>query len=154
MRSKVLIASLVIACIICVVGVIGVFRNVEAGSASAPGIIAIRPTLANGNARFTAADVRAYFQAHPTPPQMSLAPGHTAKILSIDFITSKEASQRMKGESVGLPDNALVCYVQLSGPFLLGMISRPPGTKPIPPSDTATVVFDAQTGNILVSGTP
>lgn len=154
MRSKLLIASLITACIICIVGAIGIFHSIEASSASGPGMIAIRPTLSSGNARFTAADVQAYFQAHPAPPQMSLAPGSTAKILSIDFITSKEASQRMNGESVGLPDDALVCYVQLSGPFLLDRVSSPPSAKPIPPSNTATVVFDAQTGNILVSGTP
>jgi hypothetical protein len=59
----------------------------------------------------------------------------------------------MHGESTGLPDDAMVCYVELRGPFNPVMMSIPPGAggqqKPV---ETGEEVFDAETGNLLEWG--
>ena len=53
--------------------------------------------------------------------------GTPLKATSIQFITAKQASDIMKGKSIGRPDNALVCYVKLQGPFSRGGVSVPRG---------------------------
>jgi outer membrane protein assembly factor BamB len=96
---------------------------------------------------FTVADVEQYFARHPT---LTTA-GKPGKIVKIEFITSKEASVLMRGESTGLPDDALVCYVELHGPFVLD-VSVPRGAK-LPSAPNVYYVFDAQTAKSLVFGT-
>ncbi len=126
-----------------------------------PGIPAIvphllSPTAATGaasRARFTVSDVKAYLSAHPFPSG-PVVPGASATILAIDFMTSQQASQRLHGESIGLPDRALVCYVTLHGPFTLKHIQQPPGAAPLPPVSTGVEVFDTQTGNLLLWWVP
>ena len=171
MSNKLLAISVASLCIVCIIALAGIFHftaysavhaeshvsSVSTQSTNAPGMPAISPTLSQDNPNapsFTKADVQAYITAHPAPPRMTLAEGYTVKILTTDFISSKEASQRMQGEYVGLPDTVLVCYVTLQGPFLLSHVSSPFGAKPFAPSETVTEVFDAHTGNLLVSGTP
>jgi hypothetical protein len=39
------------------------------------------------------------------------------KVTKVLFITSAQASQRLKGEWIGLPDDALVCFVELYGTY-------------------------------------
>jgi hypothetical protein len=67
------------------------------------------------------------------------------------FISGDEASMLLGGETVDRPDDYLICYVELRGPFLLSGMSLPPGVKP-PIVQTAFEVFDAHTGNLLVFG--
>jgi len=55
----------------------------------------------------------------------------------------------MHGESTGLFDDALVCYVEFYGTFRTG--SAPEG-EPTERTGTAQQVFDAHTGNLLVAG--
>jgi hypothetical protein len=55
----------------------------------------------------------------------------------------------MAGESIGLSDDALVCYVEFYGTF---RSSGPPGSKPVEHTGTGVQVFDAHTGNLLVEG--
>lgn len=120
-----------------------------AASASQPGEPAITPTQ-KGVPAFTVADVRQYLATHAFPggPTVSGAP---STIVQIVFITSKQASELMQGESIGLPDKALVCYVELHGPFLLTKAHTPPG-QPTPVAPNGELVFDAQTGNLLLWG--
>jgi hypothetical protein len=106
------------------------------------------PLTQTGVPAFTSNDVAHYINTHPFP----LGPTTTGKpptIVSIEFITSKEASQRMLGETLGLPDTAIVCYVKLSGPFALSQAPVPASVH-LAPSNTATEVFDAQSGNLLI----
>jgi len=169
MRTKLLFASLIVA-VLCVIGVV-VASNYNAQAqntasagqttrASIPpqsgglGIPAIQPTLPiSSSPRFTSADVRAYLSTHPF---MSGPPvkGATPTILEIKFMTSKQASALMRGESVGLPDTAIVCYVKFHGPFTQVNASVPPGAKPLPLADTGVEIFDGQTGNLLMWWTP
>jgi hypothetical protein len=71
--------------------------------------------------------------------------------VAVDYITSKEASQRLKDASIGLAASAMVYYVKWHGPFNpKTRISAPPGAI-LPASVSEGVeVFDAQTGNLLL----
>ena len=84
-----------------------------------------------------------------------LVKGAHLKILTIQFVTAARASKLMYGESVGRPDNYLVCYVKVQGPFLLTYVHdgpNLPGIKTLTSAETGDAVFDAHTGNILVWG--
>jgi hypothetical protein len=78
--------------------------------------------------------------------------GAHLKVLTVQFVTSKRASELMYGESVGRPDDALVCYAKVEGPFLLTNVSVPRGTKAVTTAKYGDAVFDAHTGNLLVWG--
>lgn len=117
-----------------------------------PGIPAIHPSLTAATpasrARFTTANVQAYLKSHPFVGGASLK-GTTAKVTSIQFISSGQASTLMHNADTGLPTTALVCYVKIQGPF---MITAPtaPGAKKFPPVDYGIEIFDGQTGNLLM----
>ena len=101
---------------------------------------------------FTADDMRAYLQG---APESSLGPtlsGEPPAVESMEFVTCKELTDRIK-VYIGPDDDALVCYVVLRGPFLLPMISMPPGANPGPHfSERVIEIYDASTGDLLVSG--
>jgi len=55
--------------------------------------------------------------------------------------------------SMGLPDDALACFVVLRGPFLLTLMSRPPGPRRSPGvCEIVGEIYDASTGRLLVNG--
>jgi hypothetical protein len=86
-----------------------------------------------------------------------LVQGAHLKILTIQFVNAKRASQLMYGESVGRPDDYLVYYVKVEGPFLLTYMHGGPDLPGIkhPTPTTAKygdAVFDGHTGNLLVWG--
>ena len=56
---------------------------------------------------------------------------------------------RMQGESTGVPDGTLLCYVELHGTF---MVHGPESQGRTQIYHTAVEVFDAQTGNLLIIG--
>lgn len=109
--------------------------------------------LQQSGATFTAADVIQWGNSH----EFGLQPAGAAhpQIVNVDFITAAQASQRMQGESIGVPDSSLVCYAQAQGDFIA---YGPPGWKPANGQPNYaifheyTLVFDAQTGDILVEG--
>jgi len=78
--------------------------------------------------------------------------GTPLKILSIQFVTAKQASALMQGEFVGRPDNYLVCYVKVKGPFSRAVMHPPIQYKETKDASSGDMVFDAQTGNMLVWG--
>lgn len=105
----------------------------------------------------TETDVRAYFATYGFPQTV---PGAHPIIEKILFITAKQASELMHGESVGRPDNVLVCYVLLKGPFQIAISGPaiPPGHNASPSSNSSGItrieeVFDAYSGNMLLWGT-
>jgi len=122
-----------------------------------PAIVPRTLSYAVGSPRFTASDVQAYLRraylsgSKQTWIEAPTVSGKPARILSIDFITSKEASVRMHKESTGLPDNALVCYVVLYGPFDMSRVAVPSRSRPMSTMNYAVEVFDTQTGNLLMS---
>jgi hypothetical protein len=118
-----------------------------------PGDPAINPRLSQTGTgpAFTQDDVVAYLNTNGffAGPVVS---GAHLKILTVKFVTSKQASDLMSGESVGRPDDALVCYVKVQGPFLLTNVSVPRGAKAQTTAEYGDAVFDAHTGNLLVWG--
>ena len=70
------------------------------------------------------------------------------KITKIWFITSAEASGQMHGESTGLSDDALVCYVEFYGTFRTGSA---PGGEPTERTGTASSRSSTRTPAICSS---
>lgn len=114
-----------------------------------PGIPAIRPHL-SGKQAFTTADVQAYIKSHP----MGDGHGHSVTAqpgtIQIKFITASAASALLHGESIGRPDNALVCYVEYHGTFIADGPMPPRAAGKMLPSKVAVEIYDAQTGNLLL----
>jgi len=102
---------------------------------------------------FTKNDVITFFNKHGffAGP---LVKGAHLKFLTIQFVTAKQASNLMNGESAGRPDTYLVCYVKVEGPFQVKYEEAPPTAKGTSNAvDTGDAVFDAHTGDLLVWGT-
>jgi hypothetical protein len=106
-----------------------------------PGIRAIPPragAIAGGPA-FSSADVATYLANHPptyavTPPTIS----------SVEFVTAEQVNARLR-TMTNRPPEYLLCLVTLTGDF--GTIA---GAK----LTTGYLVFDAQTGNLLLEAVP
>jgi hypothetical protein len=119
------------------------------------GAQAITPTQPGKSPAFTTDDVKAYLLKSPVPGNVLDDP-KAITILTIDFIASKEASARLNGEALGLPDSYLVCFVRLQGQFTFsGPYNPQADNKPTSATFTTLVeIFDAQTGNLLLYGGP
>jgi hypothetical protein len=79
--------------------------------------------------------------------------GEIPTIETLEFVTSGELRARIE-TAIGLPDDALVCYAVIRGPFLATRISLPPGRGRIGPTPMAGAIgetYDARTGRLLVS---
>jgi hypothetical protein len=112
------------------------------------GVAAITPHLP-AIPSFTIDDMAAYVRNHPLPD--TLAVGGTSAgsptILRNTFLASGEASTLL-GSLTGRPDGALLGFVELQGSFAFtGAVPAPPIVYPY-----AFVLFDAQTGNLLMDG--
>jgi hypothetical protein len=107
---------------------------------------------------FTQADVVNFITQNGSPAGPLVAGAHLT-ILKIQFTTAKQASMLMEGESIGIPDNAPVCYVLLQGPFLAKDVHMSPQAASelhgrIPVASRVDLVLDGRTGNLLVWGIP
>ncbi len=107
---------------------------------------AITPHINAGNPllpTFTREDVIAWVSANPVGRMPALEP---PTIVKVEFTTDSDV-KNVLGESAGLPDTALVCYVEIHGRF----------AAPGPPGATPRVftrvweVFDGRTGNFLMA---
>lgn len=133
-----------------------VHRAFQVSQTYVSGNPAIQPRLSQKGSgpAFTQDDVAAFFNKYGFYAGPVVAGAHL-QILTIQFVTAKRASQLMVGEIVGRPDDALVCYVKVEGPFLLTNVR---GGPPRPNAKVPTTakygdaVFDAHTGNLLVWG--
>ncbi len=123
------------------------------GPIGAPAIHPTRDPSTNGGAAFTAADVEQFIQTNGYAGGPTVS-GKPPTILKILFVTSKEAGILLNGQDVGLPDDALVCYVLLNGPFYETAIPPYVPNRTPPPTpltyQTGYAVFDALTGNLLM----
>jgi len=93
--------------------------------------------------------VASYVLSHPLPRAMhngSLA--RPTGIQKIVFARSQNISKLLDGESMGVPDNTLLCYVLVSGVFAFPTPSR--GQEIV--YHQGIEVFDATTGNLLLAG--
>jgi hypothetical protein len=111
------------------------------------------PVIAIENApRFTESDVRAYLEHFDTAAFVgSTVSGESFTIRKIQFMTNKEVFTLTHGHNPDLADDGVVCVAELYGPFYMTAISVPPGRKPLPPMDVIGIVFDGQTGNIIMT---
>jgi hypothetical protein len=109
------------------------------------GLPAIKATP-GAPAPFSKQDVASYFTTHNLP-RLSSNTGQV-HVVSLEFLTSKQVSDRLEGESTGLPDGDSVGFVTLSGAFT---VSGPPKTKSATYS-SAYAAFDGATGNLLMAG--
>lgn len=108
--------------------------------------IAPRPELASSTgARFTAADVIQWVSTHQLNNQVAGSPA--AAVDSVEFMTAQQVSARLHNESTGVADDVLLCFVQVHGTFQ----TFPPPGIPGMIYHTGYLVFDAQTGNLLMS---
>ena len=95
---------------------------------------------------FTAADVKQYHQVHAGLD--SCPSSRPVTIVTIQFVTEKELRSQLASASTGLPDDALLCLVVYNGEFLL---QGPPGSNASVTYPRAAEVFDAHTGNLLMT---
>jgi hypothetical protein len=98
--------------------------------------------------------VRAYVKDHPPSFTDSSKPAPT--IAKIEFLKTIEAENQLQTSIDGHADGDLVCVVTLHGDFNLS-ISDVPDVPILPdsPNETghvAQLVFDANTGNLLIEG--
>ncbi len=125
-----------------------------------PGVSAIVPRTtvpdANG-ATYGRAEVEQYLADNPWIMR-GVPGGSVPRLGTVEFITAVEASARRLNVSIGRPDNAIVCWAEIIGPLEVTGISVPAfiaKQKPpvfSPPAPKEILVFDAQTGNLLLSG--
>ncbi len=144
----------------------------------APGVPAITPTRTvsaqavttayvtattpyTDQSAYTVDDVRRFLATHRL---FATNDGSTPSIATIlFFIPAHVASAYMNGETVGRPDNVVVCYVELHGSLSTGsqhrhaVLRRVHGKTVLvpqnyPPAHVGVRVFDARTGNLLIRG--
>jgi hypothetical protein len=102
---------------------------------------------------FTLEDMKAYLQSAPSCTGGPTLSGRPPTIDTLEFVGRKELTDHLN-LIIGPPDDALVCYVVLRGPFRLTLMSYPPGAvQGIPVSETVEEMYDARTGDLLVWGT-
>jgi hypothetical protein len=114
------------------------------------GIPAIVPKMASADRTtpaFSKDEVKSYVEAHAGGLRSSVNPETTPAVTKIEFIMNREVSARLNGADIPLPDDALLCYVEISGSFTT---SGQPGTAPTT-SNRIVQVFDAITGNLLLT---
>src|SRR2546430_14491951 len=85
------------------------FQDTSQSPATTLGIKAITPRLMNKTPSYTKEDVREYLQREGFAGGPLVA-GKEMQIGQIMF-TSTQQIQKITGEEIGLPDNAIVCYV-------------------------------------------
>lgn len=110
-------------------------------------------------AAFTTADVERYITAAGTNLYLGRRVRIDAppKISKIEFLTERDLKPRLGGKGTGLSDDALLCYVELSGNFeFISPIQTTPAdtfhTDVAETLHTGVIVFNAQTGNIMIAG--
>ncbi len=139
----------------CISGPLNVTPYPQSRTQNSPGIPAITPHLmpATENAPgFTESDVRTYLKHFDTSTLVGpTVSGNPFIIRKIQFMTNKEVTTLSHGENPGLADDTIVCVAELYGPFYMTAISVPPGAKQLPPMDAIGVVFNAQTGKIIMT---
>lgn len=116
---------------------------VSGEAALVPHTTAVDPS----GARITADETRNYLITHGL--LQSTSPETVALITKIRFLPSAQVRPLLGGDPTGRPDTDLLCYVEVQGPITIGVISVPRGIHPAR-FHKGVVVFDAQTGNLLI----
>lgn len=110
---------------------------------------AIQPKAQVSNlstAAFTSQDVIEWAKSNP-PVGKRISSNTPFTVEKVEFLTSQDIANRLSRSDLGFPSNKLLCYVTIRGTFT---ISSPfSKAKTI---NTMYLVFDAQSGNLLISG--
>jgi hypothetical protein len=109
-----------------------------------PGSPAIR-TRKTGIPAFSLDDAKEYVKNHPLRGRSNT--GRSFTITRVEFMSSKQVSDLLHGESTGFPDGHTMCYVEIQGPITF---SGPEGVALT--YNGAVEVFDGETGNLLIVG--
>lgn len=104
----------------------------------------VRP---NEQQPFTVDDVGVYFQTHVLPGAYGTT---SVTVVSLEFITSREVSAHLQGETTGFPDAYVLGFAILAGDFVF---SSPPQGQVVYHAKRAYAAFDAKTGNLVMDGT-
>lgn len=118
------------------------------------GIPAISPTLQQIPA-FSKQDVSNYVNTHAMPG--NLAPRANVRVLQFLCGPVAPTLTAILGGPIttGLPDDTLVCFVELQGTFIFAGPAVPSADHPQRQQVSFTLgfeVFDATTGNLLIEG--
>jgi len=101
---------------------------------------------------FTTEELGRFAETHPIPNLVMI--DIKTRVIKVDCgQTEKSVSSLLRGKETGLPDGTRLCYVELQGRFAISgprSVSKPPRATSI--FNTAFEVFDANTGNLLLSG--
>ena len=126
-----------------------------------PGVSAIQPSRQvtdRSQAAYGQAEVERYLENNPGLMR-GVPGGPSPKLGTVAFLPAGQASARLNNVSIGRPDDALVCWVELIGPFdvsddvtVPAIVAATSPSLPYPPAPKQILVFDAQTGNLLLSG--
>jgi hypothetical protein len=120
-----------------------IIKRAEQGPHALPtGRSAIKPTL-SGVPSFSLNDARTYAESGRIP----IGVARNVHATDAKFLTSAEVSQRLDGATTGLADDAPLCFVEMQGDFTF---AGPSGATPH--FTRAFEVFDAKSGNLLLSG--
>jgi len=96
---------------------------------------------------FSIETLTAYFHKRNLP--MNMGPAASIRVEKVEFMTDHDLAARLNGESTGIGADERVVLVTLRGIFVF---SGPPGSH-LARSERAYAVFDARSGNLLMSGT-
>jgi hypothetical protein len=125
-----------------------------------PGCSAIQPSrhvTDRSQATYGRAEVEQYLESNPRLMR-GVPGGPSPKPGTVEFLPARQARARVNNASIGRPDDALVCWVELIGPFdvskdvsVPAFIARRSGPISFAPAPKEILVFDAQTGNLILS---
>jgi len=105
-------------------------------------------TVRSGEAQpFRRDDIVAYFQTHNLPKNLTSTTEF--QVDTMEFLTDKAVTARLQGASPGLGAEDTLAFVVLRGVFIF---TGPPPGRPVR-FRRAYAVFDATTGNLLMTGT-
>jgi hypothetical protein len=116
------------------------------------GISAVHPTRGDQTPSFAQEDLLNFVQRHSIPKVTKIEPNPTVSRIDCSQ-TAKTVAAVLRGKTTGLPDATPVCYVELQGEFA---ISAPPSKRGSQQRrvlfNRSFEVFDARTGNLILSG--
>jgi hypothetical protein len=104
-------------------------------------------TVRAGTEPFTKADVTQYIRTHALPK--SLGDPSQIDVSNLEFLTARQATDRLRGASTGLSDGDRVALATITGRLIF---TGPPQSKPVA-FRSAYVLFDAVSGNLVMMGT-
>ena len=95
---------------------------------------------------FTVQDALDYVRANPFPNK-GILPVGTLAVTKVAFISVHELSSVLRLDSMGLPNDAIVCYVEEYGTVLFTALATDHRSHVV----TVYQIFDGRSGNLLES---